>query len=114
MIPEAPVSGCAGRLRRFLARHILQWRAGRLRVLDHEGNPVSGAEVVVAGLGRSRTNKQGYAKFYLPCDDFYALVIRYDNHEEVLYQEKMTPGGTYVYRPDPLSASGRLCVLSPE
>ena len=114
MIPEATVPGHAGRLRQFLTKYILQSRAGRLRVLDHEGKPVTGAEVLVAGLGRSSTNKQGYAKLYLPCDDFYALVIKYGNHEEVLYQEKMTPRGTYVYRPDPLLPSGRLSALSPE
>ena len=114
LIPEAPVPGCAGRLRQFLTEHILQRRAGRLRVLDHDSEPVFGAEVVVAGLSRSRTNKQGYTKFYLPRDDFYALVISYHNHEEVLYQEKLTSGGTYVYRPDPLSSSGRLLVLSQE
>ena len=112
MIPEAAVSGSAGRLRQLLTSHILRWRAGRLRVLDDADNPVAGADVVVAGLSRSKTNRQGYARFYLPCDDFYALVFRFGNHEEVLYEEKMTPGATYVYRPDPLSASGRLSVLS--
>ncbi len=112
MIPEASVAGRAGKLRQSLANRILVWRAGRLRVLDDADNPVPGADVVVAGLSRSKTNKQGYARFYLPCDDFYALVIRYGDHEEVLYQEKMTPGATYVYRPDPLSASGRLGILS--
>ena len=112
MIPEGSVSGRAGKWRQLLTSHILRWRAGRLRVLDDADNPITGADVVVAGLSRSKTNKQGYARFYLPCDDFYALVIRYGAHEEVLYEEKMSPGGTYVYRPDPLSASGRLGVLS--
>ena len=112
MIPEASAPGRAGKLRQLLTSHILRWRAGRLRVLDGADNPVAGAEVVVAGLSRSKTNKEGYARFYLPCDDFYALVIKYGNHEEVLYEEKMSPGATYVYRPDSSSASGRLSVLS--
>ena len=112
MIPEASVPGRAGKLRQLLTSHILPWRAGRLRVLDDADKPVAAADVVVAGLSRSKTNKRGYARFYLPCDDFYALVIRHGDHEEVLYEEKMTPGATYVYRPDPLSASGRLGVLS--
>ena len=112
MIPEASVPGRPGKLRQSLTSRILVWRAGRLRVLDDADNPVADANVVVAGLSRSKTNKQGYTRFYLPCDDFYALVIRYGGHEEVLYEEKMTPGATYVYRPDPLSASGRLGVLS--
>ena len=94
MIPDTPLPGRAGRLKQFLNKQFLPRRTGKLKVLDHEGEPVSGAEVVVAGVGRSRTNKQGYAKFYLPIDDFYALVIRYDGYEEVLYEEKMTRGGT--------------------
>ncbi|MFQ6024391.1 MAG: LicD family protein [Acidiferrobacterales bacterium] len=114
MIPDAPPPGSGGRLRRFLSKHISQWRAGKLRVVDHEDKPVFGAEVRITGVGRSRTNKLGYTKFYLPSDDWYALVIKYDNHEEVLYQEKMIRGQTYIYRPDPLAVSGRLCVLSTE
>ena len=112
MIPDAPIPGRAGKLRQLITSHILRWRACKLSVLDDADNPVAAADVVVAGLSRSKTNKQGYARFYLPCDDFYALVIRYGDHEEVLYEEKMTPGATYVYRPDPLSASGRLGILS--
>ena len=114
MIPEAPIAGHAGKLRQFLTTHILPRRAARLRVLDHGGEPVSGAEVLVVGLSRSRTNKKGYTRFYLPNDYFYSLVIRYGNHEEVLYEEQMSPGGAYVYRPDASSAFGRLLVLSPE
>ncbi len=114
MIPESPLPGNAGTLRQLLSRHILRWRACRLKVLDHEDEPVSGAEVVIAGLGLSKTNTRGYARFYLPRDELYALVIRHDGHEEVLYQENMTPGGMYVYRPDPSLTSGRLLALSSE
>lgn len=95
-------------------KRISQRGAGKLRVLDHENEPVFGAEVRIAGVGRSTTNKLGYAKFYLPADDWYALVIKYDNHEEVLFMEKMTQGQTYIYRPDPSIESGRSCVLSTE
>ena len=59
MIPEAPLPGRGGRLRQFLSKHILQWRASRLRVLDHEGEPVSGAEVVLAGLGSFKDQPAG-------------------------------------------------------
>ena len=107
-----PVPGRLGRFNQFLTKLILKSRTARLRVLDRESKPVPAAEVVIAGMNRSRTNKQGYARFYLPCADFYAVVIRYGNHEEVLYEEQMKPGGSYVYTPDPLSASGRLSVLS--
>ena len=114
MIPETAMPGYAGELRQWLTTHVLPWRAVSLQVLDREGKPVSGAEVVVAGLSRSRTNEKGYARFYLPRDWYYALVIRYDSHEEILYEEKLGPGGRYVYRPDPALAFGRFMALSPE
>ena len=69
---------------------------------------------MVAGLGSYQTNEQGYATIDMPRDDWYALIIRYGDHEEVLYQEKLARGESYVYNPNPLVASGRLCVLSPE
>ena len=99
LIPEVSVPDRPGKL---------SW----VRVLDDADKPVAGADVVVTGLSPSKTNKHGYARLYLPCDDWYALVVGYGNHEEVLYEEKMTPGATYVYRPDPLSSSGRHSVLS--
>ncbi len=114
LIPKTPLPGRAGRLKQFLTKHVMPWRTSRLRVLNHEGEPVAGADVVVAGLGRSRTNRQGYARIYLPYEDFYALVIRFDEHEEGLYEERMSPAKTYVYRPDPEVTSGRYFVLSLE
>jgi len=106
MISDAPLPGSGGILRRFLGKLISSWRAGKLRVLDREGNPVSGAEVRIAGVGRFKTNKLGYTKTHLPGDDWYALVITHANHEEVLYQEKMSPGQTYIYRPNSFTVSG--------
>jgi len=50
----------------------------------------------------------------LPYEDFYALVIRFGEHEEVLYEEKMTTTKTYVYRLDLQVTSGRYFVLSLE
>ena len=88
LIPEAPLPGHAGRLKQFLIKHVVPWRTSRLRILNHKGEPVAGADVVVAGLGRSRTNRQGYARICLPYEDFYALVIRFGEHEEVLYEKK--------------------------
>lgn len=114
LVPEGPLPGRAGRLKQFLIKQLLPWRATGMRVLDLEGKPVAGAEVVVAGLGRSSTNRQGYAKLYLPYEDFYAIVVRFGNHEEVLYEEKMSPGKTYVYRPNINQTFGRYFVLSLE
>jgi len=78
----------------------LSGRPCRLRVLDHEGSPVQGAEVVLVGGGRFVTNEEGYAEVILPDHDWYALVIRFPGHEQVLYMEDMEPGKTYVYRAD--------------
>ena len=114
LIPEGPLPGRAGRLKQFLIKHLLPWRVSGIRVLDLKGELVADAEVVVVGLGRSRTNRQGYAKLYLPYEDFYALVVRFGNHEEVLYEEKMSPGKTYIYRPNVNQTFGRYFVLSLE
>ena len=78
-------------------------RPTRLRVLDDQGRPVPGAEVVLAGGGRSRTDESGYAEIILPGADWYALTIRYPGHEQVLYMEEMEPDKVYVYRADHLT-----------
>ena len=114
MIPDPPLPDSGGNQRGFLSKRKLQSGAGEIRVLDHKSKPVFGAEVRIAGVGCSRTNKLGYTKFYLPSDGWYALVIKYGSHEEVLYQEKMIRDQTYIYRPDPSAVSGRLCALSTE
>ena len=114
LIPAAPLPGRPGRLRQFLGKYTHPDHVCRLKVLNDRGEPVSGADVIVPGLGRFKTNKQGYVKFYLPAEEWYALIISYGDHEEVLYQEMLTPGSLYIYRPDPSVASGRLMVLSPE
>ena len=75
---------------------------------------VRGAEVSIVGLADVSTNDNGYVEFCLPYKDFYALVIKFDDHEEILYQELMSPGASYVYTPDPSSNNGRLMVLSEE
>ena len=111
-IPEGTVPGRPGRLRQLLVTRLFPSRAARLRVLDNEGAPVSGAEVVVAGWARSKTNREGYARLYLPEDFMYAGVIRHDGWEEVLYEEQLARGKTYVYRPDPSKPEGRIYVLS--
>jgi hypothetical protein len=114
LITREPMPGRAGKLRQFLTRQIPRWRVARLRVLNSKGETVSKAEVVIVGLNRSRTNGQGYARFYLPLLDYYPIMIRYDGHEELLYMEEMGPGRTYVYRADPSVTSGRNAVLPVE
>ena len=73
----------------------------RFRVLDHEGEPVPSAEVVLVGGGSSKTDEYGYAEVILPVmagTQYYALIIRYPGHEQVLYEEEMAPNRNYVYR----------------
>ncbi len=71
-----------------------------MRVLNRNGGPVNDAEIVLVGGGRSRTDMEGYAEVTLPGPDWYALVIRYPGHEQVLYMESLEPGRRYVYRSD--------------
>ena len=114
LVPENPIYSGANQLNSSPSRNPPQTGVSRIRVFDQAGQPVSNAEVVVTGLGRYRTNDQGYAKMDLPRGDWYALIIRYGDYDEVLYQEKLAPGENYVYNPDPLTTSGRLCVLLAE
>ena len=86
----------------------------KVKVLDQLDKLVQSAEVSIVGLSEASTDDYGYAEFYLPYKDFYALVIRFDNHEEILYQELLSPGASYVYTPDPATNHGRLMVLSEE
>ncbi len=86
----------------------------KIRVLDERDELVRGAQVSIVGLADASTNDDGYVEFCLPYKDFYALVIGFDDHEEILYQELMSPGASYVYTPDPSSNNGRLCALSRE
>ena len=73
-----------------------------LRVLNREGEAVSGAEVTVAGIGRTRTDAQGQARFFVPDEAYYAVVVAYPGHREILYEEMLTPGARYTYRPGPV------------
>ena len=113
-MPAGTVPGRAGWLKRFLAVHFMPRQTGRLLVLDDAGAPVAGAEVLIAGMGRSRSNRAGYARFYLPAADTYAVAVTAGGREEVLYEEALVPGKTYVYRPDPAKAAGRYFVLTEE
>jgi hypothetical protein len=112
LISEERALGRAGRLKQAFARYISGQNVSRLRVFDHNGGPVAGAEVVVVGLGTYRANKRGYVRLYIPQPDDYALVVRFNNHEEVLYVERIRSGETYVYMPDPEITSGRYGVLA--
>ena len=86
----------------------------KVRILDQRNELVKGAQVSVVGLAEESTNDDGYVEFSLPYNDMYALVIKFDDHEEILYQEFLRPGESYVYTPDPSTKNGRLMVLYQE
>ncbi len=113
-MPQGSVPGRAGWLKQFLAVRFLPGRTARLLVLDENDAPVTGADVFLAGLSRSKTNRRGIAKFYLPGPDIYALAVTANGREEVLYEEAMAQREMYVYRPDPAKLAGRYFALTQE
>jgi len=113
-IPENSLPGHAGKLKQFFIDYLTPWLATKLKICDSDGKPVSGAVVTVTGLGHATTNNEGYAKFYIPYEYIYSLIIRYDDHEEVLYEENLAPRGTYIYRADAQKNAGRIFILAQE
>ncbi len=111
-MPVGIVPGRAGRIKQLLAVRFSPGRTAKLLVLNEAGDPVAGAEIRVAGLNQSETNRHGVARFYLPGAENYAVTIKANGREEVLYEETMAPGFTYVYRPDPAKPAGRYFVLT--
>ena len=73
-----------------------------VKIFDREGQSVKGAEVRVTGLGRFKTDKYGVARFYIPSEATYAMVIQYNGHEEILYLEWLIPDTNYIYHPGPI------------
>ncbi len=113
-MPTGTVPGRAGKFKQFLAVLFSPAKTARLLVLDGAGNPVPNAKVLIAGMSQTKTNRKGYTKFYLPGPDEYALAITSNGVEEVLYEEALTPGQQYVYRPDAAQSAGRYFVLTQE
>ena len=116
-MPKGTVPGRAGWLKQSLAvlfSPLLgeRSRTARLLVLDANDKPVPHAKVLIAGMSQTRTGRNGFARFYLPGPDDYALAITSHGREEVLYEEAMVPGKKYVYRPDPSQSAGRYFVLT--
>ena len=111
-IGPGPTPGLLLQIRRWASGMLFPGGAARLQVLDQEGVPVPGAEVVVAGHGRFVTNAKGVAKLYLPIDHYYAVAIRFREFEEVLYMELLGPGHEHLYQPDPSTPAGRVSVIT--
>ena len=81
----------------------LAGRPCRIRVLDHLGGAVPEAEIRVVGLGLFRSDHDGDVQVILPGPGWYALVIRYPGHEQILYMEELEPDRRYVYRADSIA-----------
>ncbi|MFV1980463.1 MAG: LicD family protein [Rhodothermia bacterium] len=113
-MPQGSVPGRPGRLKQWLIVNFSAGQTASLLVLDRNDAPVANAKVRIAGLNRSTTNRNGYAKFYLPGSDAYAVTVTVNGSEEVLYEEAMAPGNMYVYRPDATQSEGRYFVLTEE
>ncbi len=111
-MPAGTVPGRPGRLKQWLIVRFRPLQTARLRVLDTDGVPVPGADVRIAGITRTRTNRRGTARFYVPLAENYAVTVVANGLEEVLYEEALEPSKTYVYRPDPEQAAGRYFVLT--
>jgi len=111
-VPQNSTLTRSEKLKQLITRYLLPWRITRIRVFNLDDKPVSDARIVVVRLGEYNTNHRGYIKLYVPQDDIYSLIIRYGDHEEVLYEENIHRGETYIYRPDTNSASGRYFILS--
>ncbi|MDA0352813.1 MAG: LicD family protein [Chloroflexi bacterium] len=111
-MPSGTVPGRPGRLKQWFILRFAPRQTARLLVLDTNGDPVAGAEVRIAGLSRSRTDRDGVARFYLPVAENYALSITANGVQEVLYEEALEPSKTYVYQPNPAKPEGRYFVLT--
>lgn len=91
---------------------------GILKVLGFDGQPVAGATVVLGsttmltGLVRSSTSADGTTPLNLPNSGYYVMEIAFDDHEEILFLEKLEVSTEYVYRPDPEVPAGRMNVLA--
>ena len=99
LIPKGTAFGRARRLKQAITRRLLPWRAATVMVLDERGQPMNDARISVVGLGTFRANKQGIVKLHVPCDFWYALIIKFSGHERTLFVEKVRLAAKYIYRP---------------
>lgn len=72
----------------------------RFRVLDDQGKPAAGAEVIVIGLGHCTTDESGLAGLHVSQDDYYPVVIRHGDRETIDYFPRISAGGELTYRMD--------------
>jgi len=112
MIPDPPPVSGISRVLNSIRTRLFPRQAATLLILDYQDVPVADASVHVAGIGARNTDSQGNVSFVLSDNLWHSLTIRFGDHEEILYLERLEPGQSYVYRPDPDQTSGRSFVLS--
>ena len=100
------------RIARSIATRVMASRRARLCVLDEHDAPVGGATVTLAGRTILTTNAQGIVDFYLPEATSFIVVVDFAGVEEILYDERLTPGVTHTYRRDPDVLTARLSTLA--
>ena len=97
IISSGDQSGWSRRFRHLIERSI--WSlCTKLTVIDEKGEPSSGVEVFIPGLGTYVTNRRGAFRVLLPRVDLYALRISLGNSNRVLYMEQLEPRASYVYQ----------------
>jgi hypothetical protein len=101
-----------GRFIRFVSRKVFRRIPTSILVLNENGSPVPGANVVVVGIENTEADSEGYVKIFLPNEFFYPIIIGFHDHKELLYAEFLFPGESYVYRRYPASIAGRSHVLT--
>jgi hypothetical protein len=83
----------------LIAKYLPSRRLSLIKVLDQQGNPICGGEVVLVGLGCFKTNKQGCVRFYVPRADYHPLTIRFEDYKETNYLQEIKPATTYIFQP---------------
>jgi hypothetical protein len=91
-----------GKLQRALTMGLFPRPNSSVKIYDRDGQLVSGAEVRIAGVDRAKSDSQGVARFFVPNESYYSMVVRFPGHQEVLYEEVLAPGANFVYRPGPI------------
>lgn len=98
-VAEMPAPNSAGKFRQLIAKYLPSRRSSSIKVLDQNGNPVRDGEVVLVGLGRFKTNKQGCVRFHIPQADYHPLTIRFESYDETNYLQEIKPATSYIFQP---------------
>lgn len=98
-VAEMPAPNSAGKFRQLIAKCFPSRNSSLIKVLDQNGNPVRDGEVVLVGLGRFKTNKQGCVRFHIPRADYHPLTIRFESYDETNYLQEIKPATSYTFQP---------------